>query len=253
MLAAARPRMIGARTAVTTIAASLALLAPAAPSAQAQSINLNQASSTQLSASKQNLYSSQLDDLFARYSPVDHLGRPTPESAAKIRQFAHQPWVPPQAREAILQALDFAIGAGETGGPDLPENGPRFTQFGWPTVAGSCIDGTHDSVGTAIAVPGPAEIPAPGAAAHETAFLFTALGTAPAAQNQDMRAHWFNLSNGKFGTTALGNHGINPEGPATISGVADTGRGTIIAVLEGSVHTHNSTCNYFPTAALITD
>lgn len=251
MVAAIRPRTIVPSIAVT-IATSCALLAATTPAAHAQNLSPAQVSSALPAPASNQQLSSEIDEFIARFSPVDHLGRPTPQTEAQIRQFAHQPWIPSQARESILQALDFAVGAGETGGPDLPQQAPHFTQFGWPTVAGSCIDGTHQSVGTALAVPGPAEIPAPGAAAHETAFLFTALGTAPAAQHQDMRAHWFNLSNGKHGTTALGNHGINPEGPATISGVADTGRGVIVALLEGSVHTENSICNYFPTAAIIT-
>ena len=250
MVAAIRPRTI-----MASITAGCALIAASALQAQAAPMPSSMSPTPTIEHQLNDLddlQSSQLDDLFERYSPVDHLGRPTPKTAAQIRDFAHQPWIPPQARDAILQALDFAIGAGETGGPELPQQGPNFTQFGWPTVAGSCINGTHNSVGTAIAVPGLAEIPAPGARANETAFLFTALGTAPAAHSQDMRAHWFNLSNGKYGTTALGNHGINPEGPATISGVADTGRGTIVALLEGSVHTEHSKCNYFPTAAIIT-
>lgn len=247
MAAAIRPRTI-----MASITAGCALIAASTLQAQAAPMPSSLPSTPTIEHQLNDLHSSQLNDFFERYSPVDHLGRPTPKTAAQIRDFAHQPWIPPQARDAILQALDFATGAGETGGPDLPQQGPNFTQFGWPTVAGSCINGTHNSVGTAIAVPGPAEIPAPGARAHETAFLFTALGTAPAAHSQDMRAHWFNLSNGKYGTTALGNHGINPEGPSTISGVADTGRGTIVALLEGSVHTEHSKCNYFPTAAIIT-
>ncbi|MDK8845986.1 hypothetical protein QP888_05600 [Corynebacterium sp. MSK297] len=250
MVAAIHPRTI-----MASITAGCALIAASALQAQAAPMPSSMSPTPTIEHhlnDLDDLQSSQLDDLFERYSPVDHLGRPTPKTAAQIRDFAHQPWIPPQARDAILQALDFAIGAGETGGPELPQQGPNFTQFGWPTVAGSCINGTHNSVGTAIAVPGPAEIPAPGARANETAFLFTALGTAPAAHNQNMRAHWFNLSNGKYGTTALDNHGINPEGPATISGVADTGRGTIMALLEGSVHTEHSKCNYLPTAAIIT-
>ena len=251
MVAAIRPRTI-----MASITAGCALIAASALQAQAAPMPSSMSPTPKIEHhlnDLNDLQSSQLDDFFEHYSPVDQLGRPTPKTATQIRDFADQPWIPPQARDAILQALDFAIGAGETGGPELPQQGPNFTQFGWPTVAGSCINGTQNSVGTAIAVPGPAEIPAPGALANETAFLFTALGTAPAAHSQDMRAHWFNLSNGKYGTTALGNHGINPEGPATISGVADTGRGTIVALLEGSVHTEHSKCNYFPTAAIITN
>lgn len=186
-------------------------------------------------------------------SPLDELGRPTPETVAQVRDLASQPWMPREARDAILSALAFYAGAGDDeSGTPLPEDAPPFTQFLWPTVSGSCIGGELDAVGSAIAVPGPAEIPAPGAADGQTAFVFTALGTAAATPDQGrMHVQWFNLDNLRHGSTPLGNNGINPEGPATLSGTADTGDGTVVAIVSGEVRTENATCSFIPTAAII--
>ncbi|WJY89459.1 hypothetical protein CCONF_04565 [Corynebacterium confusum] len=197
--------------------------------------------------------SAQLEDAVGSSLPVDHLGRPTPQAAQKVRDFAYQPWMPEDARNAILAALAYTTGqgGGETG-VDIPVGGPNFRQFYWPTVSGRCIGGTQDSMGSAIAVPGPTEIPAPGAGAGETAFLFTAMGTKPATPNQgQMNVHWFNLNNFRSGVTPLGNHGINPEGPATISGRAATGPGTVVALLSGAVNTEEGSCRFAPTAAIV--
>lgn len=185
-------------------------------------------------------------------NPLDELGRPTPATQAQVRDFANQPWVPRDMRNAILSALAFysGQGAGDSGVP-LVEGGPHFEQFYWPTVSGKCIGGQGDSVGSAIAVPGPTEIPAPGAKDGETAFLFTALGTSPAAEHQGgMNVQWVNLDTMRTGITPLSNHGINPDGPATLSGTASTGKGTIVAMVSGTVNTQEQPCNFVPTAAI---
>ncbi len=192
-----------------------------------------------------------LPDL-SSHNPLDELGRPTPRTQQEIRAFANQPWMPPALRDALLSGLAFTAGTNGDGGPELPDNAPRFTQFYWPTVSGSCIGGELDAVGSAIAVPGPAEIPAPGAAEGQTAFLFTALGTAPAAPEQGgMTVNWANINTLRTGATPLGNYGINPDGPATLSGTADTGHGTVVAVVSGTVHTEDGPCTFIPTVAII--
>lgn len=185
---------------------------------------------------------------------LDELGRPTPYLQQRVTEIATHPLMPDDIRNALLTGLAFTTGTGETGGPDLPHpaTAPTFTQFYWPTVSGGCIGGGGDSVASAIAVPGPAEIPAPGARDGQTAFLFTALGTAPAARHQGgLVVHWLNIDTVQFGSTALTNHGINPDGPATVSGVADTGKGTVVAVVGGDLRTTDNTCSFLPTAAVI--
>ena len=107
-------------------------------------------------------------------------------------------------------------------------------------------------MGSAIAVPGPTEMPAPGAKSGETVFLFTALGTPPAAREQGgMNVQWFNLDTLRSGITSLNNNGINQDGPTTLSGTAQTGKGTVIALLSGGVNTQESRCNFAPTAAFL--
>lgn len=235
------PRPRATRFAAGATAALLALGAGlSAPAATAQSADPLQAVSSS-AAQSASVY-------------VDGLGRPTRYAQDRVREFAAQPWIPADLRSAILTALNFYAGNNGDGGPDMPSNAPAFTQFYWPTVSGGCINGQLDSVGSGLAVPGPAEIPAPGATDGQTAFLFTALGTAPAAPvevPQNMRVHWFNIDTFTSGVTPLTNHGINPEGPATLSGVGDTGHGVILALLEGDVVTTDATCSFIPTVAII--
>ncbi|WP_047263419.1 Rv1157c family protein [Corynebacterium mustelae] len=186
-------------------------------------------------------------------SPIDELGRPRQQLLDQARHFATTTPLPDNLRATILAGVAFYEGS-DKGNADvqLPENGPRFKQFYWPTVASKCINASMDSVGSGIAVPGPAAIPAPGAKPGETTFLFTALGTGKLAHS-DMKVHWFNMKTLKFGTTSLGYNGINPEGPATVSGVAETGNGPIVAVMDGAIDTiekeSNAHCSFIPTAA----
>lgn len=183
--------------------------------------------------------------------PVDNLGRPNTQVLQQARDFVNQPWVPAELRGPILAAVEFFEGGGE-GGPELPQDAPPFTQFAWPSVAGDCIGGQTEAMGSAIAVPGPVEIPFPGAGAGETAFVFTALGTAPATPEQGgMFVHWININTLQTGAVELDNHGINPDGPATLSGTADTGHGTILAMATGDVHTEDATCSFVPTGAIV--
>lgn len=181
---------------------------------------------------------------------VDELGRPTPQVVRQVHAFADQPYVPERAGNALRTAVNFYAGKGELGGPPLPADAPPFTQFYWPTVSGNCMGQGLHSTASAIAVPGPATAPAPGARAGETTFVFTALGTPAAAPNQGlMQVYWINLSNFKTGVTPLGNNGINPAGPSTLSGTASTGPGRVLAVVDGSVRTVDRVCGFAPTAA----
>lgn len=181
---------------------------------------------------------------------IDELGRPTPHTVQQVHAFADRPYVPAQVANALRTAVDFYAGSGEVGGPPLPTNAAPFTQFYWPTVSSNCMGPGLHSTASAIAVPGPAAIPAPGAGPGQATFVFTALGTPPAAADQGlMKVYWINLHNFRTGVTPLGNHGINPVGPATLSGTATTGPGNVLAVVSGSVRTADNTCGFAPTAA----
>uniref|UniRef100_A0ABS1FN99 Secreted protein n=1 Tax=Corynebacterium antarcticum TaxID=2800405 RepID=A0ABS1FN99_9CORY len=187
--------------------------------------------------------------------PVDHLGRPAPHILQQLRDLAAQEFLPEKIRDMLLAAVGFFEGGGEPGAP-LPENAPVFAQFGWPTVAENCIGGENRATGTAIAVPGPADLPLPGVPAGHATFVFTALGTGRVAENQQasMQVRWINISNLRTGVTPLTYTGINPDGPATIAGTADTGTGTIVALLDGGVTTTgdggDSTCRFLPTTGI---
>ncbi len=183
---------------------------------------------------------------------LDPLGRPTPETVARVNAFADQPYVPVEVGNTLRTAVQFFAGTGEPGGPALPADAPQFTQFYWPTVSGNCIGQGLHSTASAIAVPGPAASPAPGAGPGQTTFVFTALGTPAAAQEQgQLQVYWVNLTSLRTGVTPLGNYGINPAGPATLSATADTGSGQVLAVAHGSVRTIDNVCPFAPTAAFI--
>ena len=101
--------------------------------------------------------------------------------------------------------------------------------------------GLH-STASAIAVPGPTKTPAPGAGAGQTTFVFTALGTPAAAKDQGlMKVYWVNLNTFRTGVTPLDNNGINPTGPSTLSATANTGKGRVLAVVDGAVRTTDKT------------
>lgn len=190
--------------------------------------------------------------LSAGSSIVDPLGRPTPEVQRAVKDFANRPGVPPQVRDALLAGLAFVAGGGD-GGPALPQNGPTFRQGFWPTVSPNCMGPGMNSTGSLIAVPGPARIPVPAPKAGQATFVFTALGTKPASPQQGaMNVHWINLANLRTGVTPLLNNGINKTGPATLSNVADTGSGPVLAVVSGAVKTGGRSCGFAPTALSVT-
>jgi hypothetical protein len=103
---------------------------------------------------------------------------------------------------------------------------------------------------TAISVAGPAKIPAPGPAAGQTAYVFTAIGTpGPAAEQKlPLNVTWVNLTTGKSGSATLTPRpDINPDGPTTLSVIADTGSGSIMSTIFGQVTTTEKQCQFMPT------
>ncbi|WP_245662431.1 Rv1157c family protein [Nocardia vermiculata] len=168
--------------------------------------------------------------------------------------------LPPEVKKTLQAIVAFLDGSGG-GGPEIPENGPAIAQFLYPTIGKDCIGPGSDSVGTALAVPGPAELPPPGPAAGQAGFVFTALGTKGVTpeQNPPMTVQWYNIDNHRGGTVALTDEAhINPDGPATLSAVVDTGPGRVVSVVAGSLTTHSAddqtpvTCSFLPTLGLFT-
>ena len=184
---------------------------------------------------------------------LDELGRPTEPVLQAIENLSEQQWIPESTRGTIARVVGFFRGTGEPGTP-LPENGPTIAQFAYPTIMQQCIGGEQTAVGAATAVPGPADLPLPGVPAGQVGFIFTALGTEGVAdhQVQPMTVDWFNINNGRRGTTVLTYNGINEGGPATVNGVADTGPGQVLMLLQGGVTTNledggTANCVAFPT------
>lgn len=184
---------------------------------------------------------------------LDELGRPTEPVLQAIEGLAAQQWIPEDTRGTILRVVAFFRGTGEPGTP-IPEDGPVIAQFAYPTIMQNCIGGEQTAVGAATAVPGPAALPLPGIPAGQLGFIFTALGTEGVAdhQVQPMTVDWVNIHNGRVGSTTLTYNGINEGGPATLNGVADTGPGQVLMVLQGGVTTKlenggTANCVPFPT------
>lgn len=184
---------------------------------------------------------------------LDELGRPTEPVLQAIENLAEQQWIPEDTRGTIARVVGFFRGTGEPGTP-IPEDGPVIAQFAYPTLMEQCIGGDQTAVGAATAVPGPAGLPLPGIGAGQLGFVFTALGTEGVApqQVQPMTVDWININNGRRGTTVLGYNGINEGGPATVNGVADTGPGQVLMLLQGGVTTNleeggTANCVAFPT------
>lgn len=97
---------------------------------------------------------------------------------------------------------------------------------------------------------GPAKIPLPGPGPGQTAYVFTAVGTPGPAEVQKLPLNvtWVNLTTGKSGTVALKPRpDINPDGPTTLSAIADTGSGSIMSTIFGQVTTKEKQCQFMPT------
>ena len=189
----------------------------------------------------------------ANAQSLDELGRPTEPVLQAIENLSEQQWIPEDTRATIARAVGFFRGDGEPGTP-IPENGPTIAQFAYPTLMERCIGGEETAIGAATAIPGPAGLPLPGIDPGQLGFVFTALGTEGVAANQvqPMTVDWINIHNGRRGSTELGYNGINEGGPATVNGVADTGPGQVLMLLQGGVTTNledggTANCVPFPT------
>jgi hypothetical protein len=198
----------------------------------------------------------------AAAGPTDVAAGAQGDLLAQARALLANAALPPQVKSTLETVITFLDGSGG-GGPELPPaDGPVIAQFLYPTIGKGCISDSADSVGTALAVPGPATLPPPGPPAGQAGFVFTALGTAPAAAAQEapLTATWLNLDNRRTGSVDLTNaSNINPDGPATLSAIADTGPGRVLAVVSGSITTQSKedpaaparTCGFLPTIGTV--
>jgi hypothetical protein len=183
-----------------------------------------------------------------------HAVGPVPEAApvaapapAAIPQAAPAP-VPAPA-PAPVPAPDPAAPA-PAAAPAFGPDTPTTQDFLYPSISNGCLADGGNVLATAISVAGPATIPAPGPAAGQTAYVFTAIGTpAPAAEQKlPLNVTWVNLTTGKSGSATLKPRpDINPNGPTTLTAIADTGSGSIISTIFGQVTTVEKQCQFMPT------
>jgi hypothetical protein len=158
------------------------------------------------------------------------------------------PEAAPMAAPAPEAAPDPA--AAPAAAPAFGPDAPPTQDFMYPSISNGCLADGGNVLATAISVAGPAKIPAPGPAAGQTAYVFTAVGTpAPAAEQRlPLNVTWVNLTTGKSGSATLKPRpDINPEGPTTLSVIADTGSGSIISTIFGQVTTTEKQCQFMPT------
>jgi hypothetical protein len=163
------------------------------------------------------------------------------------------PAPPPEAAPAPAPAAAPAPDApapAAAPGPAFGPDAPPTQDFMYPSISNGCLADGGNVIATAISVAGPAQIPAPGPTAGQTAYVFTAVGTpAPAAEQKlPLNVTWVNLTTGKSGSATLTPRpDINPEGPTTLSVIADTGSGSIISTIFGQVTTVEKQCQFMPT------
>ena len=134
--------------------------------------------------------------------------------------------------------------------PGFGPNAPVTQDFMYPSIGTNCLADGTSALATALSVAGPATIPLPGPKPGQTAYVFTAVGTPGPAEVQKLPLNvtWVNLTTGKSGTVTLTPRtDITPEGPTTLTAIADTGSGSIMSTIFGQVTTKEKQCQFMPT------
>jgi hypothetical protein len=180
-----------------------------------------------------------------------HAVGPAPEAApmaAPAPEAVPAPAPPPAPAPA--PAPDAAPAPAPAAAPAFSPDAPPTQDFLYPSISNGCLQDGGNVLATAISVAGPAKIPAPGPAAGQTAYVFTAVGTpAPAAEQRlPLNVTWVNLTTGKSGSATLKPRpDINPDGPTTLTATVDTGSGSVISTIFGQVTTTEKQCQFMPT------
>ncbi len=168
---------------------------------------------------------------------------------------APAPSAPPAAAPAPSAApaaapAPSAPPAAPAAAPGFGRDTPPTQDFMYPSIGSNCLADGSSALATALSVAGPATIPAPGPAPGQTAYVFTAVGTPGPAEVQKLPLNvtWVNLTTGKSGSATLKPRSdINPDGPTTLTVIADTGSGSIMSTIMGQVTTKERQCQFMPT------
>jgi hypothetical protein len=156
----------------------------------------------------------------------------------------------PAPAAAAAPAPAPAPGPAPAAAPGFGPDTPTTQDFMYPSIGTNCLADGSSALAAALSVAGPATIPLPGPKAGQTAYVFTAVGTpGPAAvQKLPLNVTWVNLTTGKSGTVTLQPRtDINPDGPTTLTAIADTGSGSIMSTIFGQVTTKEKQCQFMPT------
>ncbi len=140
--------------------------------------------------------------------------------------------------------------APEAATPTFSPDAPPTQDFMYPSISNNCGGDGGTVMAPVLSVAGPAKIPAPGPAAGQTAYVFTAIGTSGPAdvQKLPLNVTWVNLTSGKSGSATLKPQAdINPQGPTTLTATVDTGSGSIMSTVFGQVSTKDKQCQFMPT------
>ena len=140
--------------------------------------------------------------------------------------------------------------APEAATPNFSPDSPPTQDFMYPSISNNCGGDGGTVMAPVLSVAGPAKIPAPGPAAGQTAYVFTAIGTSGPAdvQKLPLNVTWVNLTSGKSGSATLKPQAdINPQGPTTLTATVDTGSGSIMSTVFGQVSTKDKQCQFMPT------
>lgn len=190
-------------------------------------------------------------------APAAQAAAPAPEAApapaptpGAVPVAATIPAPAPEAAPAPAPAPEAAAAGAPAPAPGFGPDTPTTQDFMYPSISNGCLKDGGNVLATAISVAGPATIPLPGPKAGQTAYVFTAIGTpGPAAEQKlPLNATWVNLTTGKSGSVTLQPRSdINPEGPTTLTAIADTGSGSIMTTVFGQVTTTEKQCQFMPT------
>jgi hypothetical protein len=180
-----------------------------------------------------------------------HAAGPAPEAAASVPANA----VPvaaagPAPAAAPAPAPQAAAPAPQAAAPGFSPDAPPTQDFMYPSISNNCGGDGGTVMAPVLSVAGPANIPAPGPKAGQTAYVFTAIGTSGPAdvQKLPLNVTWVNLTSGKSGSATLKPQAdINPQGPTTLTATVDTGSGSIMSTVFGQVSTKDKQCQFMPT------
>jgi hypothetical protein len=174
-----------------------------------------------------------------------------PAPGAPAPAAAPGPGPAPAPAAALAPAPSPAPGAAPAAAaPGYGPNAPITQDFMYPSIGSNCLADGSSAIAAALSVAGPATIPLPGPQAGQTAYVFTAVGTPGPAEVQKLPLNvtWVNLTTGKSGSVTLKPRtDINPDGPTTLTGIADTGSGSIMSTIFGQVTTKEKQCQFLPT------